>query len=190
MDGSSSEIGPGNQRFSGRTRRIGASVAAGAVLLGSGIGIGVALTGGASASTAPASGHASAASGRCARAVVRLRSNGRPVAAQRRLLWCDSALLRLALAGVHGEVTYKAKNGFRTVAFERGTVQTVSSTSVTVKAADGTTWTWEIVKNTVVRESGQSLAASKLATGEQVMVAGQVTGGARDARLIRIRPAA
>jgi hypothetical protein len=174
-----------------RARRIGASIAAGAVLLGSGIGIGIALTGGASATTGPAAGKAaSAATGRCAKAAMRLRRNGHPVAARHGLLRCAGAFGRIAAAGVHGEVTYKAKNGFRTIVFERGSVTAVSSTTVTVRAADGTTWTWDIVKNTVVRQSGHVVTASKLTTGEQVLVAGQVTGGARDARLVRIRPAA
>jgi hypothetical protein len=174
----------------GRARRIGASIAAGAVLLGSGIGIGIALTGGASATTGPAAGKAaSAATGRCAKAAMKLRRNGHPAAARHGLLRCAGAFGRIA-AGVHGEVTYKAKNGFRTVAFERGSVTAVSATTVTVRAADGTTWTWDIVKNTVVRESGHVVTASKLTTGEQVLVAGQVTAGARDARLVRIRPAA
>jgi hypothetical protein len=179
---------------SGRARRIGVSIAAAAVLVGSGIGIGVALTGGAAAasgSSNPAAAASTQPAGHCARAARTLLAGGHPAAAKLALGRCRFGLLRAAAkAGIHGEVTFKAKSGFRTLAFERGTVKSVSATAVTVQAADGTTWTWDVVKNTVVRQSGQTIAESRLAAGDQVLVAGQVVGGAKDASLIRIRPAA
>ena len=58
-----------------------------------------------------------------------------------------------------------------------------------VKSADGTSWTWDLVSSTVVRERGHVVARTALADGEQVFVGGPVAGGASDARLIVIRPA-
>ena len=103
------------------------------------------------------------------------------------------ARVRLALArlrrlgGVDGEFTYHNKTGFHTLAFERGTIQSVSGSDVVVKASDGTTWAWTIVSDTVVRKSGSKTTASALAAGETVFAGGPVVNGARDARLIVIR---
>ena len=74
------------------------------------------------------------------------------------------------------------------MAFERGIVQSASGGTIVVHAADGTTWTWDLVSSTVVRESGQKTTTSALTTGEPVWVGGPVVSGARDARLIVIRP--
>ncbi|HYB17307.1 MAG TPA: hypothetical protein VEF71_17790 [Streptosporangiaceae bacterium] len=103
-----------------------------------------------------------------------------------RIRW---ALARLrALGGVHGEFTFYNKTGFHTLAFERGTIQSVNGTDVVISAPDGTVWTWLIVSNTVVRESGSKTTTNALATGELVFAGGPVVNGARDARLIVIRP--
>jgi hypothetical protein len=59
-----------------------------------------------------------------------------------------------------------------------------------VRAADGTTWTWDLVSNTVVRENGAKTAETALATGQPVWVGGPVSSGIKDARLIVIRPPA
>jgi hypothetical protein len=74
------------------------------------------------------------------------------------------------------------------VAFQRGIVQSASGGTVVVHAADGSTWTWDLVSSTVVRESGQKTTTSALTTGEPVWVGGPVVSGAKDARLIVIRP--
>jgi hypothetical protein len=103
-----------------------------------------------------------------------------------RIRW---ALGRLrALGGVHGEFTFHNKTGFHTLAFERGTIQSASSTDVVVRAPDGTVWSWAIVSNTVIRENGSKTTAGALSTGETVFAGGPVSGGTRDARLIVIRP--
>jgi hypothetical protein len=98
------------------------------------------------------------------------------------------ALGRLrALGGVEGQVTFHDKTGFHTLAFERGTIQSVSDGDVVIKSPDGTIWTWLIVKDTVVRKNGVKTTASALSQGETVLAAGPVTGGNKDARLIVIR---
>lgn len=106
-----------------------------------------------------------------------------PAARVRRAL----ARLRL-LGGVHGEFTFHNKTGFHTLAFERGTIQSVNGSDVVVRAPDGTVWTWVIVSNTVVRENGSKTTANALATGDLVFAGGPVVNGARDARLILFRP--
>jgi hypothetical protein len=85
-------------------------------------------------------------------------------------------------------VTFKGKSSSpKTIAFERGTVESVTGSAVTVKAPDGTMWTWDLTASTTVRAAGQDTAQAKLATGDRIFVGGPVVSGARDARLIRIR---
>ena len=101
------------------------------------------------------------------------------------------ALLRLrALGGVDGQFTFHNSTGFHTLAFERGTIQSVSGSTVVVRAPDGTTWTWLIVSNTVVRHNGVKTTARALAAGQTVFAGGPVVNGAKDARLIVIGPGA
>lgn len=101
------------------------------------------------------------------------------------------ALARLRLlGGMHGEFSFRTKNGPRTLAFERGTVTAVSGGAVTVRAADGTTWTWTLTSTSVVREDGTRKTPSALAAGQSVFAGGPVSGSTRDARLIVIRAAA
>ena len=90
--------------------------------------------------------------------------------------------------GVDGTATFHNKTGFHTLSFERGIIQSVSGSDVVIKAADGTTWTWHVVSDTVVRKSGAKTTTSALSAGETVFAGGPVVSGARDARLIIIRP--
>ena len=92
------------------------------------------------------------------------------------------------LGGVDGTATFHNKTGFHTISFQRGIVQSVSGGNVVVKSADGTTWTWHIVSNTVVRQNGSKTTTSALSAGETVFAGGPVVSGTRDARLIAIRP--
>jgi len=94
--------------------------------------------------------------------------------------------LRL-LGGVEGTVTFHNKTGFHTLSFERGTIASVSGSDVVIKSADGTTWHWLIVSDTVVRKNGSKTTTSALSAGETALAAGPVVNGARDARLIIIR---
>jgi len=190
---------PGPRKWSGRTRRVVTSVAAATVLLGSGAAVGVALTGGASAATgntSPGTASTTAANttseaalaGRCAKLAQRLQSHGHQVSARRLQGFCRNPLLRLTLVGgAHGEVTFQTKNGPKTIAVERGTIEAVSSSNITVQAKDGTTWTWDFTTSTVVRNDHHAVGRDKLSTGETVLVAGPVVSGVHEARLIRIR---
>jgi len=91
--------------------------------------------------------------------------------------------------GVDGTATFHNKTGFHTLSFERGIIQSVSGSDVVIKAADGTTWTWHVVSDTVVRKDGAKTTTSALSAGEAVFAGGPVVSGARDARVIIVRPA-
>jgi hypothetical protein len=144
----------------------------------------------------PAGGTTGTTARPCARAAAAARAArtaGHPRAARNIAAHCRGVRLRIArlLGGVHGEFTFTNKSGFHTLAYERGVIETVTNGSnIVVRAADGTTWTWDLVSDTVVRESGAKTAQSALAAGQPVWVGGPVNSGAKDARLIVIRPPA
>jgi hypothetical protein len=173
---------PHSARFR-KTRwfRWGAGMTLAGFLAGGGIALAVVAAGG---NTAPAP----ASSAQAAELNTALsNAAGNSAVPPARVRW---ALGRLRhLGGVDGTATFHNKTGFHTLSFERGTIQSVSGSDVVVKAADGTTWTWHIVSDTVVRKSGSKTTTSALSAGETVFAAGPVVSGTRDARLIVIRPA-
>jgi hypothetical protein len=140
------------------------------------------------AGAAAAAGAAGGAVHRCAAIVRHLLASGHPRRARAALRLCGRRLLlvRLLAGALHGQITFAAKHGTKTIAFERGVVQSVSGGAVVVKASDGTTLTWELVSKTVVVKAGHRVQMSALASGQTVFAIGQVTGGADDARLIVI----
>ena len=93
------------------------------------------------------------------------------------------------LGGMYGQVTYDTQKGARTLAWERGTIASVSGNDVTVRAKNGTTWVWTLTSASVVREGGKPTTTSALAAGELVFSGGPITSGAHDIRLIVIRKA-
>jgi hypothetical protein len=140
-------------------------------------------------SATPGSAGQPAVAGRCRRAVTRLRAASHPRAAAIVGRFCRNRLVRLrALGGMHGQFTFKARSGSRTIAFARGVLESATPGQVVVKSADGTTWTWDLVATTVVREKGNVVGHGVLASGEQVFAGGPVVSGENDARLIVIRP--
>jgi hypothetical protein len=93
------------------------------------------------------------------------------------------------LRGVDGQFTIQTKKGIKTLAFERGVIQSVTAgKSIAVKASDGTTWTWDLVSTTVVRDRQGKIGQSALTSGTPVWVGGPVVQGTKDARLIVVRP--
>ena len=181
--------------------RVAALIAASAVVAGGAFAVTEAVTG--SSATPPAAPAVSTASGPTGQAAVlsgaladasftSTASAGASTqlsAPQLRRLRRAIARLR-RLDGMHGEYTFETKNGPRTLAFERGTVTAVAGHDVTVRAADGTTWTWVLTSTSVVRQDGTRATPAALADGKPVFAAGAVTGGTHDAALIVIRPAA
>jgi len=138
---------------------------------------------------------------RCARAAAAARAarvTGHPVAARRaagaavaRCRFLRRRLVRFfLLRGVDGQFSFRAADGtIRTLAYERGVIESVNgASSITVRAADGTVWTWALVSKTVVRSTGGKISESSLAAGEPVWVGGPVVSGTKDARLIFVRP--
>jgi hypothetical protein len=93
------------------------------------------------------------------------------------------------LRGVDGQFTLQTRKGTKTLAFARGVIQSVSAgKSITVKASDGTTWTWALVGTTVVRDRQGKVSESELTPGSPVWAGGPVVQGTKDARLIVVRP--
>jgi hypothetical protein len=124
---------------------------------------------------------------RCLSRAQKARAAGHPRAALRVLRLCGHPLRRLRLlGGMHGEFTFETKTGPRTLAYERGVIQTVSGNDVVVQAKDGTTWTWVLQSNTVIRQNHQKTTTSALSDGEHVFAGGPVVSGGYDARLIVI----
>jgi hypothetical protein len=154
------------------------------------------LTGAGQAVTGPGTG---TAMGRCARALALARAarrSGHPRQAGAAARFAFRCRIRhriirfFLLYGAEGQFIFRTPAGaLKTLAYERGVVESVNgSASIVVKAADGTAWTWDLVSNTVVRESGGKVSESALASGAQVWVGGPVVNGSKDARLIFIRP--
>jgi hypothetical protein len=155
---------------------------AGLVLAGFLVGGGIAWAATSGSPAANAAGNPQAAVLNAALNTASSTSSAVPAA---RVRWALGRLRRLG--GVDGEVTFHGKAGFRTLAFERGTIQSASGSDVVIKASDGTTWTWLIVTDTVVRKGGGKTTTSALSAGESVFAGGPVVNGAKDARLIVIR---
>jgi hypothetical protein len=174
-----------------RWHRWGAGAALAGFLIGGGITL-AAVSGGGSPALSDSGGSASSSSGGAQAAELNTAlgtaaSNSSTVSPAK-VRW---ALGRLRLlGGVEGTVTFHNKTGFRTLSFERGTIQSVSGSDVVIKSPDGTTWTWLIVSDTVVRKGGAKATTKALSAGETVFAAGPVSSGARDARLIIVRPSA
>jgi hypothetical protein len=174
--------------------RFAALVVAGVVAAGGGFAVTEAASGsGPAAPTASAAGTASGPTGQAAvlngaLADASMSSTESAAARPPRIRRAIARLRRLG--GVHGEFTFETKQGPRTLAFERGTVTAVTGLDVTVRATDGTTWTWVVTSASVVRQDGTRVTAAALADGKPVFTAGPVAGATRDAALIVIRPVA
>jgi hypothetical protein len=174
-----------------RWLRWGVGMTLAGFLVGGGITLAV-VSGGTTAAASPAGSPASGTisgtiSGTRGAQLNTALTDAASAAPRARVRW---ALGRIRhLGGVEGNVTFRNKKGFHPLSFERGTIQSVNGSDVVIKSPDGTTWTWKIVSDTVVRRNGGKTTASALSAGEQAFAGGPVVSGARDARLIIIRPA-
>ena len=128
---------------------------------------------------------------RAARRAGHPRLSGAARAATARCRFIRRRIVRFfLLRGVDGQFSFTAADGtVRTLAYVRGVIESVSNgTSIVVKAADGSSWAWQLVSTTVVRDSGGKISQSTLSVGEPVWVGGPVVSGMKDARLIFVRP--
>jgi len=128
---------------------------------------------------------------RAARLSGHPRLSGAARAATARCRFIRRRIVRFfLLRGVDGQFSFRAADGtIRTLAYARGVIQSVDNgASIVVQAADGSSWTWQLVSTTVVRDATGKISESTLAVGEPVWVGGPVAGAVRDARLIFVRP--
>jgi len=169
-----------------RLFRWGAGITLAGFLAGGGVALAATSGGGTSAAGAQLSTQTSA-QGADLNSTLNTASSTSSTVPAARVRWALGRLRRFG--GVDGVLTYHNKKGFHTVAFERGTIQSVTGSDVVVKASDGTTWAWAIVSDTVVRKGGSKTTTSALSAGEAVFAGGPVVSGAKDARLIVIRAA-
>jgi hypothetical protein len=143
--------------------------------------------------TAPAVGRCAqlARTARAARRTGHPRLSGAARAATARCRFIRRRIARFfLLRGVDGQFSFRAADGsVRTLAYVRGVIESVNNgTSIVVQAADGSSWAWQLVSTTVVRDGTGKISESSLAAGEQVWVGGPVVSGVKDARLIFVRP--
>jgi hypothetical protein len=101
---------------------------------------------------------------------------------------CHVRRLRLLreIHGMYGQIAYNTSSGTKTLAFERGTIQSASNGQLIVKAKNGTTWTWTVASNSVIKQNSKAASSSSLLNGDHVFVAGWESGGAKDARVVLI----
>ena len=90
------------------------------------------------------------------------------------------ALLARAL---HGEATLAGEQ-HRVIAFQRGVVQKVSATSLTVKSEDGFTASYVLNGDTKVRKQGDKSTISAIKSGDHVRVLALKDGSTLTAKAI------
>jgi hypothetical protein len=92
----------------------------------------------------------------------------------------------LARNVLHGEAVVQTKDGNITVAVQRGEITAITSDSITVKSADGVTWTWKFDPKLRVIENRATIQPSQIKAGAKVALAGPKNGDQLMARLIVI----
>jgi hypothetical protein len=90
------------------------------------------------------------------------------------------SLVRRAL---HGEVTVGGKQT-RVIEFQRGTVEKVSATSITVKSRDDFIGTYVVADDTRVRQAGEPGIISDIKAGDKVRVVAVKDGDTSTAKRI------
>jgi hypothetical protein len=94
-------------------------------------------------------------------------------------------LLRRAL---HGEATLGGKQ-HQEVAFQRGLVQTVNETSLTIKSEDGFLATYVLIVETRIRKDGEKASVSDIKPGDRIRVLAIKDGATLTAKAVRARQA-
>jgi hypothetical protein len=84
---------------------------------------------------------------------------------------------------VHGQATVRTRDGsYQTIAFQVGSVTAVSSTSITVKSADGVSLTYAVMATTIVNAQRDGISTIK--SGDQVRVIATQSGSTSTATSI------
>lgn len=87
---------------------------------------------------------------------------------------------------MHGEAVVKTKDGkFVTVYTQRGAVTAVSSTSITVKSADGYTATYAVNADTKVGKDHKPAKIGDIKLGDMVGVVATKSGDTKTAKGVR-----
>jgi uncharacterized cupredoxin-like copper-binding protein len=114
---------------------------------------------------------------KCAEAAHPARCAARHEAARDR-----GALLK---RGAHGQQTVKDKSGAYVVhEWQVGKVGSVSGSTVTVTDGSGATWTWTLDSATKYRVDGAKGALSGVHVGDTILIRGQQSGSANDAKVL------
>lgn len=95
----------------------------------------------------------------------------------------DHARRGLLKRALHGEVTLGGREQ-RVVDFQRGTVDRVSDTSITVKSTDGFTASYVVTNDTRVRKDGKAAKVGDIHSGDTVRVVARKNGSTDTARVI------
>ena len=89
-----------------------------------------------------------------------------------------------AFGALHGEfVVPRSGGGYQTDDMQRGSVTAVSTSSITVKSADGFTKTYQVTSSTLVDAQRDGIGSVK--DGHQVVVLAKVSGGTATATSIQ-----
>jgi hypothetical protein len=92
----------------------------------------------------------------------------------------------LLARALHGEVTLAGEE-HRVIVFQRGDVQKVSGTSVTVKSNDGFIRTYALTDDTKVREDREQAKISDIDTSDKVLVVAEKDDSTLNARRVVVR---
>jgi hypothetical protein len=97
----------------------------------------------------------------------------------------NGALGKLGGRLLHGQATVLGKDGKPVVVAEqRGTVDAVSATSITLTSKDGFKQTYVVDKNTRVRVDGKKSAIADVTTGQTAGVVAKVDGSTQTAVIV------
>lgn len=99
-------------------------------------------------------------------------------------------LRRLAGHVAHGEFVARTKRGWQTIDFQRGVVTAASSTSVTLRSADGFTATYRLDGSSRVRldrAKATVTEAAQIADGDRGLVLAVKSGNSDTVRLLVLR---
>lgn len=92
----------------------------------------------------------------------------------------------LEARALHGQVTLGGKK-HQVVEFQRGTVEKISASSVTVKSKDGFTATYVLTAQTKVRKEKKAATVSDLKTTDKIRIVAVHTGSTLTAKTVRDR---